>query len=114
MLARIRPASNNGQLTDGPKDQKLLFQLARLAGLLPDTASDPVNEKRGNRSAVATPMRAVAAWTCASARRMSGRRRNNSDGNPIGTESGTRGTEASFDNSSTNAPGSCPKRTAML
>ena len=51
--------------------------------------------KRGNRSAVATPTRAVAAWRSASARRMSGRRRSRSDGSPTGTSGGVAGIGAS-------------------
>ena len=46
---------------------------------------------RGNRSAVATPMSAVAAWIWASAWRMSGRRRSSSEGTPTGTAGGAAG-----------------------
>ncbi len=50
-----------------------------------------MSEKRGNRSAVATPIWAVAAWIWASAWRMSGRRRSSSDGTPTGTAGGPAG-----------------------
>ena len=51
----------------------------------PRSPNDPVRENRGNRSAIATPIRAVAACSCASARRTSGRRRRSSDGTPTAT-----------------------------
>ena len=43
----------------------------------------------GNRSACATPIRAVAAVSCCSACRMSGRRSSSSEGNPAGTAGGS-------------------------
>jgi hypothetical protein len=48
-------------------------------------------EVAGRRSAVAAPMRAVAAARLRSACRMSGRRRSRSEGSPAGTSGGTVG-----------------------
>src|SRR2546426_7562113 len=94
MLARMRPASKIGQLAVGPIDQKRLEASSKLMVLLLERPNDPVSENLGNKSAVATPMRAVAAASCRSAARMSGRRRNRSEGSPTGTSVGTPGMTA--------------------
>ena len=59
MFQRMRPASKTGQLTVGPKVQKRLLQFARSESCELFSPSDPVRENFGNKSAVATPMRAV-------------------------------------------------------
>src|SRR5665811_1432807 len=85
MFQWMRPPAKIGQVTLGPNDQNLLFaKLPSLLTSLAETPKLPVRKNLGNRSAVATPMRAVAAWIWASARRMSGRRRSSSEGRPTG------------------------------
>ena len=54
----------------------------------------------------------MAAASCRSARRTSGRRRSRSDGSPTGTSGGTGGIGDSLDNSSTSACGPSPSSTA--
>ncbi len=90
----MRPVEKICQVADGPIDQKRLFQSPSEANLLPWVPTSPVSEMWGNRSAVATPISAVAAWIWASAWRISGRRRSNSDGTPTGTAGGAAGTAA--------------------
>src|SRR5438552_3362830 len=58
---RVFPALKICRLTDGPIDQKRWSQSTRFFGWLPEVPSEPVSEKRGKRSAVATPTLAVAA-----------------------------------------------------
>src|SRR5262245_9268044 len=79
---------------DGPKDQKRFAALVRDSNWLPATPIEPFSAKRGKKSATAAPMFAVAPWSCASARRMSGRRRRRSDGRPMGTSGGATGSVA--------------------
>src|SRR6266478_6658015 len=91
MFARILPPSNIGQVTVGPKDQRPLLALAKDLSEMLSRPAAPVRLNLGNKSAVATPMFAVAAASCRSACRTSGRRRNNSDGSPGGTVGGPVG-----------------------
>jgi hypothetical protein len=111
MFARIRPPANTGQTTCGPRDQNRLAPVKTSAASVAATPSVPVSSSRGNRSAVATPIRAVAAASSRSARRTSARRRSSSDGSPTGTADGPGGIAATWRSSPTSAPGACPSRT---
>ncbi|MFO0982015.1 MAG: hypothetical protein U1E76_09780 [Planctomycetota bacterium] len=70
-----------------------------------------MSEKRGYRSAVATPRRAVAAASSRSARRKSERRRNSSAGTPTGTMGG-RADGSLAASLTTSLPGGSPSSTA--
>src|SRR5665811_1174688 len=97
MFQWMRPPAKIGQVTLGPNDQNLLLaKLPSLLTSLAETPKFPVMKNLGNRSAVATPMRAVAAWIWASARRMSGRRRSSSEGRPTGIAGGVGGIGATL------------------
>ena len=86
----MRPASKIPHCTVGPRDQNLLFPVNQSLALVPSNPATPVSENFGNRSAVATPIRAVEAASCRSACWTSGRRRSRSDGSPAGTLGGGR------------------------
>src|SRR5688572_1306197 len=111
MFERTCPAVKTGQLIDGPIDQNRFAAFVSALGLLPATPSDPVSEKRGYRSATATPRRAVAACKSAATRRTSGRRSSRSDGNPTGTSGGVPGYALVGDSSSSSAAGGWPSST---
>src|SRR6202035_5049377 len=84
MLARIRPAAKIGHVIEGPTDHIRLDPKRKSLVLIDSSPALPVMENLGNRSAVATPTRAVAAAISRSAPRISGRRRSRSEGRPAG------------------------------
>ena len=61
MLARIRPAAKIGHVIEGPTDHIRLDPKKKSLVLIDSSPALPVMENLGNRSAVATPTRAVAA-----------------------------------------------------
>lgn len=75
MVARTRPARKIGQVNAGPTDQKRLPQAKKSPPLSLASPAPPSSEKRGYRSAVATPRRAVAAASSRSRRRCRSRPR---------------------------------------
>src|SRR5262249_50584105 len=75
----------------GPRDEEKFPFENQFCSILLCQLTAPVRENVGNRSAVATPIWAVAAWICASASRISGRRRHRSEGKPTGTAGGGMG-----------------------
>src|SRR6266481_9654694 len=86
MLSRILSRPNNGSVNPGAIDHVLLLLLNRFpeAELCRPTVAARL--KRGYKSAVATPISALARATSCSARRISGRRNSNSDGKPAATD----------------------------
>src|SRR5262249_981202 len=112
MFARIFPASKTGQLIVGPMDQNLLPRVNQSLVLTLSRPAMPVRENLGNRSAIAAPTCAVAAASCRSARRMSGRRLSRSEGNPTSTSGGRVGISVSFTTSPQSAPGCNARRTS--
>ncbi|GMU45665.1 MAG: hypothetical protein AMXMBFR26_04470 [Porticoccaceae bacterium] len=112
MVARTRPPRKIGQLSAGPIDQKRLLQSKKSPALSLASPAPPSSENRGYSSAVATPMRAVAAASSRSARRRSGRRRSRSDGSPAGSPAGAAGIGAAASSSASSAPGGAPSSTA--
>src|SRR4051812_50124582 len=92
--ARMLPPAKIGQLMLGPIDQERRPQLRRRSRSALATPREPVRATRGKRSLVATPMLAVAAWSEAAARRMSGRRSSRSEGRPAGVTGGALGVGA--------------------
>src|SRR5205809_1900883 len=92
-----------GQLTVGPIDQNLLRPVNQSLALMLCNPAVPVSENFGNRSAVVAPICAVAAASCLSAVRTSGRRLRSSEGNPTRTSGGRLGIAPAFDSSSQRA-----------
>src|SRR4029453_7277284 len=88
MLATTLPPWQSAHCIVGPRDEEKFPFENQFCSILLCQLTAPVREKLGNRSAVATPIWAVAAWICASASRISGRRRNRSEGKPTGTAGG--------------------------
>ena len=80
-------------------------------GARPRSPALPVKVTRGNRSAIATPTRAVAPASSRSAMRMSGRRRSRPAGSPTGTMPGSGGRFCGGASSARSAPGSRPTST---
>ena len=111
MLARMRPESKIRHCTVGPADQKLLPLVNQSLALTLSNPAAPVRKNFGNKSALATPMLAVAAASCRSATCTSGRRRSNSEGSPTGTTGGAAGMGAATDNSAVSASGCWPNKT---
>src|SRR5258707_917653 len=83
-------------------------EIMELSGL---TSRRPSEYKGGNRSAFASPIRAVAAASCASLRRMSGRLFRRSEGKPTSISDPAEGIGFVFSSSLRSAPGSSPSRT---
>src|SRR5512141_2783831 len=101
MFARTLPALKIDQLVLGPMLQKELEDLAISVRFMLAWPMFPVREKRGHRSAVATPILAVAAASCCSVLRTSGLLRSRSEGSPTGTSGGSPGIGATSLSSST-------------
>src|SRR5208282_847410 len=107
----VAPPWKTGQLTDGPKENERPAFVHQVLSRLLCQFTVPVSEKDGKNCATATPIWAVAAWSCASDWRMSGRRRSNSDGRPAGIFTGTLGMLPAGDNFSIKAAGGCANST---
>ena len=101
----MRPASKIRHCTVGPADQNRLPAENQSPALTLSKPAVPVRKNFGNKSAVATPISAVAAASWRSARCTSGRRNNNSEGSPTGTTGGAAGMGAGSANSASSAPG---------
>src|SRR3974377_2119476 len=114
MFQIILPPAKTGPVTLGLKEQNLLFWVPTLLISLAAKPRLPERLNLGKRSATATPMRAVAAWSWASARRISGRRLNRSEGNPTGPVGGVGGMGPPRARSLARKAGSLPRRTPML
>jgi hypothetical protein len=84
-LARLRPASKIGCSSCAAPVKAQLPLLNRPDSSLLAVPKLAVSEIRGKNAARAAPMLALAAISCCSAARMSGRRIRSSDGRPAGT-----------------------------
>ncbi len=85
---RSRPPSKIGCVNGALKSQAAPGPVNRLARCVLWMPAEPVSGRLGNNCARATPMLAVAAASCCSAARMSGRRSSRRDGSPAGTSGG--------------------------
>ena len=82
-LAWLRPASNSG-CSNWPLNVQAVFSNRPESSVLA-MPTLPVSEMRGKKAARAAPMLALAAISCCSAWRMSGRCSSTSEGRPAGT-----------------------------
>src|SRR5919198_5113304 len=92
----------------GPTEKKRPPPVNQSLALILCKPMAPVSENFGNKSAVAAPTCAVAAASCLSALRISGRRLSNSEGRPTSTSGGKAGIGAVGESSSASAPGCEP------
>ena len=85
MRERTRPKSSSGQVSPAPSEYCCESLRPRSVRRLLAKPIRPIRLTRGKRSAVATPMSAVAAASWRSAATRSGRRRSSCSGVPIGS-----------------------------
>ena len=100
-----------GQSKRGPPKASNEWPSKKLAASSALRPTEPMSWKRGRRSALATPIRALCAATCRSARSTSGRRRSRSAGIPTAMATGAAGMPLEVPRRSPRSPGGTPSRT---